>query len=46
MSVFLGSGLVKRLNTLDSEETSNVFGDQLVPFYGNVTDCEYFSCFI
>ncbi len=46
MSVFLGSGVVKRFDILDSEKTSDVFGDQLVPFHGKMTDCAYFTCFI
>ena len=48
MSVFLQSGVINRLNTLDSEKTSHVFGDRLVPFYGsNITDSsEYFTCFV
>jgi len=46
LSVFLGSGAAKQAEILDKEQFSEVFGDQLVPFCGNVTNCEYFECFV
>jgi hypothetical protein len=45
MSVFLGSGVVERLKMLNDEKT-DLFGDQLTPFMGNISDSEYCNCFI
>ena len=46
MSVFLGSGITSRINSLDGEKGTEIFGDKLVPFSRNDSQSEYFTCFI